>query len=55
MQKIHIGITGASGVLGKQILKIKDKIKYISYKGDIRSKNKIKKWFKKIILMPFFI
>ena len=47
MQKIHIGITGASGVLGKQILKIKDKIKYISYKGDIRSKNKIKKWFKK--------
>ena len=53
MQKIHIGIHGASGVLGKQILKIKDKIKYISYKGDIRSKNKIKKWFKKIILMPF--
>ena len=46
MQKTYIGITGASGVLGKQILKIKDNIKYISYKGDIRSKNKIKKWFK---------
>ena len=46
MQKLHIGITGASGVLGKKILKIKKNIKYISFKGDIRSKKKIKKWFK---------
>ncbi len=46
MRKLHIGITGASGVLGKKILKIKNDIKYISYIGDIRSKTKIKKWFR---------
>ena len=46
MQKFNIGITGASGILGKEILKIKNNIKYIPYEGDIRSKKKIKKWFK---------
>ena len=43
MQKFNIGITGASGILGKEILKIKNNIKYIPYEGDIRSKKKIKK------------
>ncbi len=46
MQKLYIGITGARGVLGKQILKTKNNIRYIPYTGDIRSKNKIRKWFR---------
>ena len=47
MQKLNIGITGSTGGLGKQILKSKGNINFICYEGDIRSKLKIKKWFKK--------
>ena len=47
MQKLLVGITGASGSLGKQIIRIKSNIKFIRFNGDIRSKEKIRKWFKK--------
>ena len=45
MKKISIGITGSSGSLGKELLKFKE-YRFIKYKGDIRSKNKIRNWFK---------
>ena len=44
MKKISIGITGSSGSLGKELLKLK-KVKFVKYKGDIRSKKNLKKWF----------
>ncbi len=47
MQKLHIGITGATGSLGKELLKYKNKFKFIIFKGDIRSRTKLKLWFKK--------
>ena len=46
MKKISIGITGSSGSLGRELLKFKE-YRFINYLGDIRSKNKIKNWFKK--------
>ena len=47
MSKINIGITGATGSLGKEMLKFKRDLNFIHYQGDIRSKNKLKEWFKK--------
>ena len=47
MQKLLVGITGASGSLGKQIIRSRSNIKFIRFNGDIRSKEKIHKWFKK--------
>ena len=47
MQKLLVGITGASGSLGKQIIRSKSNIKFIRFNGDIRSKETIRKWFKK--------
>ncbi len=47
MQKLIIGITGSTGGLGKQLLKYKDKVKFICFKNDIRSKRKVVQWFKK--------
>ena len=44
MKKISIGITGSSGSLGKELLKLK-KFKFVKYKGDIRAKKNLKKWF----------
>ena len=45
MMKTKIGITGASGLLGKILIKIfkKRKLK-ISHKKDIRNSSEIKKW-----------
>lgn len=44
MKKLSIGLTGSTGSLGKELLKIK-KYKFIKYQKDVRSKNDIKKWF----------
>ena len=55
MNKINIGITGSTGSLGKELLKFRREFNFISYKDDIRSKKKLKKWFEKITLMQFFI
>ncbi len=44
-----IGITGASGLIGKILIKIlkKKKIKYTCFKNDIRNQNHLNKWLKK--------
>ena len=47
MNKINIGITGSTGSLGKELLKFRGEFNFISYKDDIRSKIKLKKWFVK--------
>ena len=47
MNKINIGITGSTGSLGKELLKFRREFNFISYKDDIRSKKKLKKWFEK--------
>ena len=44
MKKISIGITGATGSLGKEILKFKS-FKFVKYRKDIRSKNDLVRWF----------
>ncbi len=44
MKKLLIGITGSSGSLGKELLKFKE-YKFIKFKGDIRSKESLRKWF----------
>lgn len=46
MMKTKIGITGASGLLGKILIKIfkKRKLKISCYKKDIRNSSEIKKW-----------
>ena len=45
---VKIGITGGSGLIGKILIKIlkKRKIKFSSYKGDVRNFKDIKKWLK---------
>ena len=45
MKKLKIGITGSTGSLGKAIIYSNKNLKFIPYKGDIRSKLKLKKWF----------
>lgn len=45
MKKLSIGITGASGSLGQELLKNK-RYNFIKYKNDIRSRSDLKKWFK---------
>ena len=47
MNKINIGITGSTGSLGKELLKFSKELNFISFKKDIRSKKKLKKWFEK--------
>ena len=44
---LKCGITGHTGILGRELLKIKNNIKFIKFKGDITKKNDIKKWLKK--------
>ena len=41
-----IGITGHSGSLGREIIKLNFDFSYSFFKGDIRNKNKISKWIK---------
>ena len=47
MKKINIGITGATGSLGKVILKNNKKISFICFNGDIRNRKAVFDWFKK--------
>ena len=47
MKKINIGITGATGSLGKVIIKNNKKISFIHFKGDIRNRKAVFDWFKK--------
>ena len=47
MKKINIGITGATGSLGKVIIKNKKKISFTCFKGDIRNRKAVFDWFKK--------
>ena len=47
MKKINIGITGATGSLGKVIIKNNKKIRFIRFKGDIRNRKAVFDWFKK--------
>ena len=47
MKKINIGITGATGSLGKVIIKNNKKISFIRLKGDIRNRKAVFDWFKK--------
>tara|TARA_X000000950_G_C13859336_1_gene638022 strand:- start:668 stop:1495 length:828 start_codon:yes stop_codon:yes gene_type:complete len=47
---LKIGITGSTGVLGRNILKkinLKTKIKIIPFKFDIKNSSKVKKWIMK--------
>lgn len=41
---IRCGITGHTGLIGKEIIKYKKKIQFIKFNGDVRSKSDIKKW-----------
>lgn len=43
---IKIGITGSTGSLGKCITSSGSIYKFIKFKGDIRSKKKLSRWFK---------
>ena len=45
MKKLKICITGSTGSLGKAIIHSNKNLKFIPYKGDIRSKLKLKEWF----------
>ena len=44
MKSKVIGLTGSSGVLGKEISKNFKNFKILKYKGDIRNKTKLFKW-----------
>ena len=43
-KKLNCGITGHTGVLGKELLKNIKHIKFIKFKGDISKKKHINKW-----------
>ena len=45
--KNRIGLTGSSGSLGKILLKKNKKINIKCYRGDVRDRKKVFKWFKK--------
>ena len=47
MKKINIGITGATGSLGKVIIKNNKKISFTCFNGDIRNRKAVFDWFKK--------
>ena len=42
--KLKCGITGHTGILGKELLKRNNKIKFVKFNGDITKKKDIKKW-----------
>jgi nucleoside-diphosphate-sugar epimerase len=42
--KLSCGITGHTGVLGKELIKKKNNLKFIKFKGDITKKKDIKNW-----------
>jgi len=41
---LRIGITGHTGSLGKEIIKLRLNYKYCFFKGDIRNKNTVLQW-----------
>ena len=41
---LRIGITGYTGSLGKEIIKLKLNYQYSFFKGDIRNKNEVSQW-----------
>ena len=47
MKKINIGITGATGSLGKVIIKNNKKISFTCFNGDITNRKAVFDWFKK--------
>ena len=47
---LRCGITGSSGNLGKNFLKINKKFYYIKFKGNICNKKQVYRWIKKINL-----
>jgi len=42
--KLKCGITGHTGILGREFLKKNNNLKFIKFKGDITKKEDIKKW-----------
>jgi len=44
--KLNCGITGHTGILGRELLKKNQKLKFIKFKGDITKKKHIKEWLK---------
>ena len=46
MKKINIGITGATGSLGKVIIKNNKQINFRRFSGDIRDKKTVSNWIK---------
>ena len=47
MKKINIGITGATGSLGKVIIKNNKQISFRRFSGDIRDRKTVSNWIKK--------
>ena len=50
MNFLRIGLTGHSGTIGKKIItsnKHNKYLKFVAYKGDVRNKKKLERWFKK--------
>lgn len=45
--KLNFGITGSTGSLGKNLIKIFPNIKFHTFNGDIRNKHKLSLWIKK--------
>ena len=45
--KSYIGITGCSGSLGKTLLKIGKKKKFVCFSGDVRNRDHVLKWITK--------
>ncbi len=41
--KLKCGITGHTGILGKELLKRNNKIKFVKFNGDITKKKRYKK------------
>ena len=47
VQKIHCGITGHTGSIGRNLIKLyRDKIVFYPFKGDVTKKKQISKWIK---------
>ena len=44
--KLKCGITGHTGILGRELLKKNNNLEFIKFKGDITKKKHIKKWLK---------
>ena len=45
--ELKFGITGHTGVLGREFIKKNKNLNFIKFKGDITKKNDVKKWFQK--------